>query len=645
MRLSKRKLKKLISQGWDLDFVTKVQPQGNISFTKDDRYWLSGDGYHASLFVTDYPSTGLGTYWGLELNQIDETRSFMHIETLDNKDVQSRSSKAVEEKRSRIDGNQKATKNQAELDEVRDLMSFEQDIRVNNIGVKGMRTRIYGSGNTEAELMQKLSDIKNSAPKFQMTSFIGEQDIEYHAPFVPGNRQKDLLNHRDPQPISVRDLAGGYWFNHTKLEDDHGTYFGYTPTRGAVNFNIGQIDDIRTRPNMVISGNSGFNQKKFFLKHTDSLFSRGYKIINIDLDGTFEELTEAQHGKVLDFSSGKNRINIMQVMPQVTMKNGVDTDEIGSFHMHVAKLKGFAQVLNNEINSADLLELDDLINQFYIDANFWYANPEKNRDKIHITTIVNNEHPRLSDFVAFINRRKKKVEMENNIEKTRSYNRLFRTFESLQKTYASTFDVYTEFEDLSNEQVVTIDLSSYVNNQSMLNLQLFQVLTIVQSYIVNNGKVQRKRRTQEPHLTHDQLENYCVNVSSAQSVLDVRFSQSVEYLAQIIDQMGSNYAGIVLEMSSIQNILVSDSSDGLNPYVTAVRRIFSLMQYRVFANTDETTVHLLANALRGSMTESELETLPNLVKGQLFMNIAGHGNVLFYQEFLNNEPERYAYVD
>lgn len=32
---------------------------------------------------------------------------------------------------------------------------------------------------------------------------------------------------------------------------------------------------------------------------------------------------------------------------------------------------------------------------------------------------------------------------------------------------------------------------------------------------------------------------------------------------------------------------------------------------------------LLANALSGSMNQSELETLPRLAKGQLFMNIAG----------------------
>ena len=82
-----------------------------------------------------------------------------------------------------------------------------------------------------------------------------------------------------------------------------------------------------------------------------------------------------------------------------------------------------------------------------------------------------------------------------------------------------------------------------------------------------------------------------------------------------------------------------------DPYVTAVQRIFGLMQYRVFAQTDETSVPLLANALSGSMNQSELETLPRLAKGQLFMNIAGVGNLVFNQQLLAPEVERYGGIE
>ena len=66
------------------------------------------------------------------------------------------------------------------------------------------------------------------------------------------------------------------------------------------------------------------------------------------------------------------------------------------------------------------------------------------------------------------------------------------------------------------------------------------------------------------------------------------------------------------------------------------------MQYRVFAQTDEGSVPLLAKALAGSMNQSELETLPRLRKGQLFLNIAGVGNIVFNQQLLQPEIERYG---
>ena len=51
---------------------------------------------------------------------------------------------------------------------------------------------------------------------------------------------------------------------------------------------------------------------------------------------------------------------------------------------------------------------------------------------------------------------------------------------------------------------------------------------------------------------------------------------------------------------------------------------------------------LLANALADSMNQSELETLPRLAKGQLFMNIAGVRNIVFNQQLLAPEMERYG---
>ena len=125
-------------------------------------------------------------------------------------------------------------------------------------------------------------------------------------------------------------------------------------------------------------------------------------------------------------------------------------------------------------------------------------------------------------------------------------------------------------------------------------------------------------------------------------MINPRYQRSVDLLANIMSNMGENFAGVVLSVQSLQGILINSSVDETHPYVVAVRRIFALMQYRVFAQTSEIDVPLLGNALGGSMNRSELDALPRLTKGQLFMNIAGVGNIVFKQQFMNDEIKRYG---
>lgn len=57
--LSKRRQRQLKNEGYDLAFLSQIQPQGNIDFQKDDRSWISGDGYHTVLHYYEYPTEGM----------------------------------------------------------------------------------------------------------------------------------------------------------------------------------------------------------------------------------------------------------------------------------------------------------------------------------------------------------------------------------------------------------------------------------------------------------------------------------------------------------------------------------------------------------------------------------------------------------
>ena len=59
--LSKRRQRQLKNEGYDLAFLSQIQPQGNIDFQKDDRSWISGDGHHTVLHYYAQQRTIRGT--------------------------------------------------------------------------------------------------------------------------------------------------------------------------------------------------------------------------------------------------------------------------------------------------------------------------------------------------------------------------------------------------------------------------------------------------------------------------------------------------------------------------------------------------------------------------------------------------------
>lgn len=641
--LSLNSQKKWLNQGYDLDLLKAIQPQGNLNF-KPDRYYYGGDGYYTILHVYEYPTDALPNFWLLDLMQINGTRAFLSVYREDNSKIKRKINQAIPEKGSRITGNSKLTENQKEINEIQTLNQLYQLIENKNISMLGMYIRIFVTDSTLEGLFKKVEEIKERHSKYKMTILSGELDFEQNAIFTMPSEQIDLPNKRRGVLLPAFSLAGGYFFNHTKLEDPQGSYYGFTSTNGAVNFNFLTRDERRNRSFMIISGNPKMGQTHFALKMNDDLYSKGHYIRNFDASGTFRHQTKQQHGLILNLAGSENRINPFQIFPTATNEDGTQVDEIRSFELHVEKLKNMVKMLNDAITADDLQTFDNLLTNFYIAKKIWYRNPKMHLNELRATKIAKEECPILSDFVNYLYDAERQLSMKRTINPLllTSVSRIKQTFETLLQSHSGIFEGTTEFQDISNEKVVTFDFSSLKDQPSLFNAQVFSVLSLLSADIANNGKKWKYQLKQNSRLKEEDCPHYIVNIGDAQNLINPRYQRSVDLLANIMSNMGENFAGVILSVQSLQGILINSSVDETHPYVVAVRRIFALMQYRVFAQTSETDVPLLGNALGGSMNRSELDALPRLTKGQLFMNIAGVGNIVFKQQFMNDEIKRYG---
>ncbi|MSE07594.1 virulence factor, partial [Lactobacillus salivarius] len=299
----------------------------------------------------------------------------------------------------------------------------------------------------------------------------------------------------------------------------------------------------------------------------------------------------------------------------------------------------------NQATGDDMKVFENVLTDFYISKGIWFRNPTVHVNDLRATQISKEEYPVLSDFVNYLYDTERRLTMRRTVSPylLASISRIKQTFDTMLQTQAAIFEGITEFQDISKEKVVTFDFSGLKGQPSIFNAQVFSVLSLVSADVTNNGKRCKQIMLQNPQIQEADLPHYVVNIADAQNLITPKYQTSVDLLADIMDGMGENFAGVIISVHSLQGILFEKGANNYSAdYATAVKRIFGLMQYRVFAQTNETDLPLLAEALAGSMSRSELETLVNLEKGDLFMNIASVGNVVFHQELMDNEVSRYG---
>ena len=637
-------VKKYEKKGYDLEFLMRVQPQGGTKYFSS--YIQYGDGVVSWLRVTEYPREGLGNLWLKELLQQEYVVSFLPIESLDNKEVEEKTSKSINEKESRIDPNAKTTDNNREAGEIGDLLDLYDDVTRKHEAMKAISIRLAVYDLTEERLAARVKKIRDEASQFKITIMLDEQYFEQEALFTRPDLHHELMNKPKNRPIRSRDLAGGYFFDHTKLEDPTGSYFGKTKTDGVVQLDWLLKTEFRTRPFMLISGNPNMGEGTFSMALIDDSFAQNHFIRNINLDQApyLNNYTLNNVGMLIDMAGSRNKINIFQVFQGATTENG-ETDEIKSFALHIAKLKNMFEVLKPDATTDDCDIFEDLATAFYCqypneNNPLWHRNPMLHLHELKATKIPAREYPTLKDFVGYV---EGELRLAKTVELQKTYRRIYSTFIKLLNTKPDVFEGTTNFTDLSEEHLVTFDLSGLIGTPDYLNVQLFSVMSLISYDVIKNGKKQRKRLQENPRLHESDVEHYIVNITNIGKMLNPRTPSSSELTLQMVDSLSQNYAGIVVRAGSLQSILNSGGEDfKARRYQTAMKELFGMMNYRVFGQTSSTDKQLLADILQDEISSYELDAITTLEQGELYLNIAGRQSIIFMQDYDEDDFAEYG---
>nr|WP_278769725.1 conjugal transfer protein [Limosilactobacillus mucosae] len=639
--MKRKEILRLTQAGYDLDFLARIQPQGNLK--RHARYLEMGDGYVTCLRVYKYPAHGLMPFWGVPLTNNDATMAVISLGTEDRTEILKQLSRSATEQKIRVSGKAKEIDNVAASGTYMDQMRLMSQISQANEVMKRVYMRIFVYAPTLAELEKRTKRLIRENGQFMMARYADEQLSDFESIFIPTMSEQDMLNHPVGVPISARSMSGSYPFNHVKLEDPNGSYYGYTRTSGEVMFDPFQRDRHRTRSFFFVTGNAGMGKSTLLKKLNDDVFARGAYIRNFDVSSEYTDQTRDQNGVIIKLDQPENMINPFEVFPTVVNDDGT-VDEINSFAQHVTKLKNFFKFLSEDANSDDMTMLDSWIQDFYIDQNLWVRNPQQNARSMRITGLDHDMYPTLRDFVLYANERQRKAERDPRMRLTSnmvtSMNRITSTFANIEESKGDMFDGITQFRDLTNEQVVTFNIQGLLaQGKPIFNAQIYSVLTLLSADIIKNG-MKLRRQLKNGTLDMYSIPWYYLNIDEVENIINPKFTFGVEFLASMMEQMRKNFCAITMAAPTIKDLIMNGNSH--DPYVLAVQKIFSLFQIRFFFQISDDDLPRLQMALGGSTTTDELQGLTKLEKTEVLMNINGDRNVQFKVEITHDEERRYG---
>ena len=442
--MKKKDIRRYEEANYDLDFLAQVQPQGNMQV--HSRYIEMGDGYLTVLRIYRYPAQGLGRFYGVPITNNPNTMSVVSVGTEDQDAIQKKIDTAAGEQYSRISGKNKVFDNLSASGKYKDLVNLLNRMSREHEVVKRLYIRVFVYAATLDELEKRCRKIIHDNHMFRFGRYASEQLDDFQSIFVPTMREKSMINKPAGTPIDAENLTGFYPFNHIKLDDPKGSYYGYTQTRGEVMFDPFQRDDIRTRSFFFVTGNAGMGKSTLLKKMNDDVFSRGAFIRNFDVSSEYTSQTKDQSGVVISLDKPEYLINPFEIFPTEIDDDGT-SNEIGSFDRQIDKLKNMFKFFNPQATPDDTTMLDKWLNKFYEKQNIWVANAAKVQPDIKVTNLYlpREAYPTLEDFVLFANEQKRTATSDirrrpTNIDEI-SMNRITSTFQSLLTNKGTMFKI------------------------------------------------------------------------------------------------------------------------------------------------------------------------------------------------------------
>lgn len=629
---------------FDLEFISKIQPAGNIIFKEN--YIKKGDGFETCIEIYDYPET-VRNFWlrTITNSNVENLIVTIDISTMNNEIVDKVLEENLKENRYRKNNERNITDRLKSNTDYQKSILLHDKLYSNSINIKLVKIRIFlfdkSLKNLESEVVKLLNYLNGKS--FKASIFLNELEYEYKSIYHPFKYQANsFYNKRNGKEITSETLGAGLDYNFSYLHDENGLIYGTTKGGGYVIFNPFLKNEQRKSYNGILMGKMGSGKSTFLKKLALNNYILGTKIRCFDASGEFKYLVKKANGKMINLNNPNNIINPLQIYKS-SLNNSSDKDIEDNFNNetdneirakfyqnHLSKFQIFFRYLSPNLDETYFDELSILLDDFYKKINFYkISNGEK--IFINITELNSNEYPILSDFLTYINTIYN--DETDNLRKER-LNVLELKLKTIVNVYGMLFNGFSTI-DIQEENLVVFnikELATLPNN--IFSAVIFNILNILWQEMINNVDISKYGN----NIEDVKLNNYLVIIDEAHRILnDDLDNKTIKFFIDFEREARKYLGSIWLSYHTIDDAVKNDNVK------KEINKIFNLSQYKVIFEQDIQLKEKLMSVFKDSITETEIDKISRFQIGECLLSLNTDNNIIFKVSLgLENERELIA---
>lgn len=556
------------------DFFDRILPS-TIKFSTD--HYIIGDSYRCVWAIKEYPPT------------TEELALFSQLADRNNLTVRlySRLVDALEQRkiiqnatrRNKLStGSNDAVENITAEGNLQDVVTLIAELRKNKEPL--LHCAVYLE--LKAESMQKLRELQSdiimelTRSKMSVDRLTLRQKEGFLSVLPCG---ANMFKEQFERVLPASSVANLYPFNYSGKTDPKGFFIGRDKYGTNILVDFDRRADDKTNANCLILGNSG-QGKSFLMKLIlTNLRESGKRIISLDPEAEYEELTKALGGCYIDFMSGEYIINPLE--PKSFGEADKEYDQftpeafrrVTRLSQHIAYLKDFFRTYK-EFNDEQLDTLEIILTKLY--KNFGIT------DYTDYDKLSKTDYPIMSDLYELLEKEYKGYKHDQkNIYREKTLQELCLGLHSMCiGTESKYFNGHTNIVD---DKFLCFGVKGLMDtNRRLKDAMLFNVLSCMTNELLGKGNTVA---------AIDELYLFLTNMTA------------IEYIRNASKRVRKKESSVILASQNIDDFLI----DGVKEYT---KPLFSIPTHQFLFNAGNIEPKIYIDTMQLEQSEFDLIKYP-----------------------------------